>query len=771
MALKENIFSHGAPGRAEWIVSGGFEYLRADDVIANPGSGGSTFRTDQLGTGQHVPFAKLMSGTADDTAVIPGDATNGLFVQVKASALPTGAATAAKQPALGTAGSASADVLTVQGAASMTALKTDGSGVTQPVSDAGGSLTVDSPQLPAALVSGRLPVDGSAVTQPVSAASLPLPTGAATETTLAALNTKTATAKTSDYDTGAGTDTVPMMGIALPASGGAVQGGTATNPVRTDPTGTTAQPITDNGGSVTTDTPQLPSSLGQKTMANSVGVAIASDQGNLPANIAQINGVTPLMGNGASGTGAQRVTIANDSTGQVALSAGTAEIGNVKNSGTFAVQAAGAVASGSADSGNPVKVGGKYNATPPTIADGQRADLQTDANGYLKVNVAAGGASGGTSSSFGSADPGTGTAAGFSDGTNMREARVFDLDSGAGTQYGLGVNLRKIASGGSVEAGTSSDPLRTDPTGTTAQPITDNGGSLTTDSGQLPATLGQKAMSASMAVVVASDQSNLPANVAQINGVTPLMGAGATGTGSQRVTIATDGQGQVADNAAFTDGTTRLDMAGFIFDETAGTALTENDAAAARIDSKRALVFALEDATTRGQRQAVNAGGAAEVHGDVAHDAAVSGNPVRAAGRARTSDYTAVANDDTADFIADLNGKQIVLPYAIPENSISGVTAAITGTSDTSVIATPGAGIRNYITHILVTNSHATVGTVVEIKDNTTVIYRGYAAPAGGGFALNFPVPLRLTANVALQAANVTTGSNTYVSASGFKAP
>lgn len=48
--------------------------------------------------------------------------------------LPTGAATAAKQPALGTAGTASTDVITVQGIASMTALKVDGSAVTQPVS-------------------------------------------------------------------------------------------------------------------------------------------------------------------------------------------------------------------------------------------------------------------------------------------------------------------------------------------------------------------------------------------------------------------------------------------------------------------------------------------------------------------------------------------------------------------------------------------------------------------------------------------------------------
>lgn len=55
-------------------------------------------------------------------------------VVVSSSALPSGAATAAKQPALGTAGTPSADVITVQGVTSMTALKVDGSAVTQPVS-------------------------------------------------------------------------------------------------------------------------------------------------------------------------------------------------------------------------------------------------------------------------------------------------------------------------------------------------------------------------------------------------------------------------------------------------------------------------------------------------------------------------------------------------------------------------------------------------------------------------------------------------------------
>lgn len=61
-------------------------------------------------------------------------AVNTGAVVVSSSALPSGASTAAKQPALGTAGSASTDVITVQGIASMTALKVDGSAVTQPVS-------------------------------------------------------------------------------------------------------------------------------------------------------------------------------------------------------------------------------------------------------------------------------------------------------------------------------------------------------------------------------------------------------------------------------------------------------------------------------------------------------------------------------------------------------------------------------------------------------------------------------------------------------------
>lgn len=45
------------------------------------------------------------------------------------------------------------------------------------------------------------------------------------------------------------------------------------------------------------------------------------------------------------------------------------------------------VASGAADSGNPTKVGGVYNSTPPTLDTGDRGDVQLDSRGNLKTSI------------------------------------------------------------------------------------------------------------------------------------------------------------------------------------------------------------------------------------------------------------------------------------------------------------------------------------------------------------------------------------------------
>lgn len=115
--------------------------------------------------------------------------------------------------------------------------------------------------------------------------------------------------------------------------------------------------------------------------------------------------------------------------------------------------------------------GGNVNLTQIGSVAQSGADVVDIANTALRVNVVAGGGAGGTSSTFGIANPGTGTAAGFSDGTNMQMGRVFDGDTGGGTQYVLGSILRASGAGGTVETGVAANPLRTDPTGTTTQPI------------------------------------------------------------------------------------------------------------------------------------------------------------------------------------------------------------------------------------------------------------------------------------------------------------
>lgn len=50
------------------------------------------------------------------------------------------------------------------------------------------------------------------------------------------------------------------------------------------------------------------------TLAANSGVDIGKLTANQSVNVAQINAVTPLMGNGVTGTGSQRVTIASDNT-------------------------------------------------------------------------------------------------------------------------------------------------------------------------------------------------------------------------------------------------------------------------------------------------------------------------------------------------------------------------------------------------------------------------------------------------------------------------
>lgn len=176
-------------------------------------------------------------------------------------------------------------------------------------------------------------------------------------------------------------------------------------------------------------------------------------------------------------------------------------------------------------------------------------------------------------------------------------------------------------------------------------------------------------------------------------------------------------------------------------------------------------------AKLRGLLKSIAAG--LTVGGVNAPNVAISANPVNLGAQGVSSEPSAITTGRLAQLITDLVGKLIVLPYANPENFVSGaITSAMTGTTSTSLLGSPGGSLRNYITQITVSNAHATVGTDIVIQDGSggTTLYTIPAAAVYGGATVTFPTPLRQpTAATAIFCANVTNGASTKVSASGYK--
>ena len=215
---------------------------------------------------------------------------------------------------------------------------------------------------------------------------------------------------------------------------------------------------------------------GQQVMASSVPVALGADQSalsvtraaNQSVKVAQVNGGTTTTGNGILGTGVQRVSIASDSTGQVALAAGVATIGSL-------------VANQSVNTA-------QINGVAPTMGNGirgtgvQRVTLASDSTG--QVALAAGAA----------------TIGSLAANQSVNTSQI----NGVAPSMGNGVD------------------------GTGVQRVT-----LASDS------TGQVVLAAG-AAIIGSLAANQSVNMAQAAGAALLVGNGITGTGSPRVTIASD---------------------------------------------------------------------------------------------------------------------------------------------------------------------------------------------------------------------------------------
>lgn len=159
------------------------------------------------------------------------------------------------------------------------------------------------------------------------------------------------------------------------------------------------------------------------------------------------------------------------------------------------------------------------------------------------------------------------------------------------------------------------------------------------------------------------------------------------------------------------------------------------------------------------------------IAGSAAHDAAVSGNPVLVAGYAETPDDSAPANQVSAEgdatrLTTDRDGAVYTHPH--PPRIWHVATEYTTQQTDTSVKATPGAGLSLYITDITINCNGAVTVTLEE--GTTTTKFKYYGSAAGDGTNKQFIVPLKLAANTALTV--TTSGAVTcFVGVNGYTAP
>ena len=347
--------SFGATQSGSWTVTANLGTLGGAATAAN--------QTASYGTaGSPASTVVSVQGVPSGTAVV---------VSAAALPLPTNAAEETGGNLAVIAGAVSSSVVQsnvkqVGGTAASTGAGAVGSGsqrvaVAQDVTTLAGSApgTAGTPSVNVVSVQGVS--SGTAV--PVSATALPLPTGAATQTTLAAVlsalgtpmqnsggsvtanlgtlgGAATAANQTSVQGT-AGSPASTVVSVQGVSGGAAVPVSAASLPLPSGAATAANQEVTVAGSSalsaqavqgvtggvalpVSATALPLPTNAAQETGGNLATIAGAVTSSVVQTNMKQVNGVTTLAGAGAVGTGAQRVAIGQDTTTVAGSAPGTA---------------------------------------------------------------------------------------------------------------------------------------------------------------------------------------------------------------------------------------------------------------------------------------------------------------------------------------------------------------------------------------------------------------------------------------------------------------
>jgi hypothetical protein len=358
-------------------------------------------------------------------------------------------------------------------------------------------------------------------------------------------------------------------------------------------------------------------------------------------------------------------------------------------------------------------MGAEFNTSPTTITSGNASPLQVDSAGNLLVNVKTGGGSGGTSSSFGSAFPGTGTAIGLTNGTNM-------VAWSAGSNYGTSPGAIAVPA------------VNADVTNTVAENITQVGGAT------ISATNGLYVLPTTAAL--------FPVNLTQVNSTvlgTPVSW-GSTPSGivlSANVNCIT---GCSASGTTFAQGgataPTNAGLAGGTYNSSA-LSLSNGQSAALQVNNEGYLLVSgvgVAEATAVGS---------------------LTFSPLGAEGL--STEKTAVTTGDFGRLVSDLVGKLIVMPYAPNQLWVSGEANA-TGTGATTIIASAGGSLKNYIKSVQCARDDAGT-TAIRVTFNDAAASELVLPNNGGGGGNNVTFDPPVTSGAATAFTFTSSASTTTV--------
>lgn len=386
-------------------------------------------------------------------------------------------------------------------------------------------------------------------------------------------------------------------------------------------------------------------------------------------------------------------------------------------------------------------------------------------------------------------------------GTNAGELYVKHVDTIPATQSGTW-NITNVSGTVSLPTGAATAALQTQPgvdigdvtvnnaSGVSAVNIQDGGNSITVDNGgtfAVQATLaaettkvigtvnqgtspwvtsnattsvvGNGAAATAQRVTLANDSTGIIATVGAVTAITNALPAGTNNIGDVDVlTVPADPFGANADAASATGSIS----AKLRFIASTGIPITGTVTVGSHAVTN-AGTFAVQDATV-----ATNTGNAAtslgvmddwdnaasdgaSVSGDVAHDTADAGEPVKIGFKAKSPDGTdpgSVAEDDRANGYSDLNSRQYVNTHH--PRSLHKHLDGSTAYTDESLVADPGDGFQVIITNIVASTGAATALNFFLEEGSTKIFGPIYLeAVAGRGFASG-PIHLPVTASTAV---------------------